>query len=327
MMTRFHYLRRANLSGLALSARRGLTMMEIIVAVAIILTIMVGVVWSFVELLDSHDRARARMEATANARSAMEVLSRDIKTARNDAATTGSFTGQTDSSAGGGDRFDNDGDGDVDEELFNAIDDDGGWAAAQDDKHAILSSGTLGQYAERPVFYGAADLGDGDIDEDTGATSATLEFDIYDSPGEPLNRHVRFYVGNDSDGTPHTLMREVIGVDPVTSTTVITSGPLCYNVHSFGLLFWNHALAKDASANPWDTQWPPVTTGSLTVAPSTVYARISVYAGKPYDLDEVPAGQVIETVTLSTAVNVEAVLADPTYAAQRTPVPPIGSTP
>lgn len=327
MMTRLCRLPRRNLTGLSLSARRGLTMMEIIVAVAIILTIMVGVVWSFVELLDSHDRARARMDATANARAAMEVLSRDIKTARNDAGNPGSFVGQTNSSPGGGDRFDDDGDGDVDEESLNGADDDGSWVLAQDDKHALLSSGSLGQYAERPVFYGAPDLNDGDIDEDLGATSATLEFDIFDSPGEPLNRHVRFYVGNDFEGTPHTLMREVTGVDPVTSTTVITSGPLCYNVQSFGLLFWNHASAKDSSANPWDTQWPPVTTGSLTVAPSTVYARISVYAGKPYTLDEVPADQVLEAVTLSTIVNVEAVLADPTYAAQRTPVPPIGSAP
>lgn len=303
-----------------LSSRKGLTMLEMVIAVTIVLVIMAGVVAVFVELLRSHDQARARMDATANARAAMETLSLEIKRARNTTGTM-TFVAQTASSAGGGDRIDNDADGTADEETMNGADDDGDAVQPAAAVHVLIPSGS-GNYAERPVFYTTNDLDDRRIDEDLGATSSTLEFDTFDAPGEPLNRRVRFYIGNDPDGKPNTLMREVSGTDPVTSAAVVTSGPLCYNVVSFGALYWNHAKAKNASENPWETDWPP-TTGTLTASPSTVYLQISVYAGTPVPLQELPASREIETITLTTAVNVEAVLADPTYVAQRTPITPI----
>lgn len=301
------------------SRQLGMTLMEMIVAITIILTIMTGVVWSFVELLESHDKSRARMDATANARAAMEMLSTEVKRARNTTGTVAlAFTGRTDSVAGNGDRVNQDQDADTDEELLDGADNDGDWIIASD-RHAIIPAGGV-QYAERPVFYQQPDLGDAHIDEDLGATSATVEFDTFDVPGEPLDRRVRFYIGTDAEGTPNTLMRELTGTDPTTSSTVTTSGPVCYNVASFGLLFWDHSQAKTATANPWQTEWP--VSGALTVAPSTVYARISVYAGTPIPLNELPATTEIETVTLISVINVEAVLADPTYVAQRTPVTP-----
>lgn len=300
--------------------RRGMTFIEMVVALMIVMTIMTGVVWAFIELLQSHDRARARMDATANARSAMEVLSNEIKRARNTTGTLTVFVGTSNSSTGGGDRTDNDGDGDRDEELLNAADDDADWALTTD-RHAIIPAGPV-QYAERPVFYQQPDLGDGGIDEDLGQTSATLEFDTFDVPGEPLNRRVRFYIGQDADGQPNTLMKEVRGTDPATSTTVVTTGPLCHNVVGFGAMFWDFADAKTPTANPWQTEWPPSTT-PLTSSPSSVYLTISVYAGSPYSYEELPGNLEIETVKLSTVVNVEAVLADPAYIAQRLPVTPI----
>ncbi len=308
-----------------LSSERGLTLMEMVVAITIIMIIMVGVVWSFVELLDSHDKARARMEATANARHALEVMSSEFKRARNGTSRFGPFAGQTISVAGGGDRFDDDGDGDFDEEIFNGADDEGTWVRATHDKHVALAPASETQYyVERPVFFGYPDLGDGDVDEDIGATSATVQFPTFDVPGDPLSRYVRLYLGYDPDGRPHTLMREIRGVDPVTSQVVVTSGPLCYNVHSFGVLYWNHAMASDSGANPWEMNWPPVAPRPRpTVAPSSVYIRLKVYAGKPYDLDEVPVTEVIETVSLDTVVNIEAVMAHPTYVSQRTPILPV----
>lgn len=302
--------------------RRGLTLMEMVVAITIIMIIMVGVVWSFVELLDSHDKARARMEATANARHALEVMTSEFKRGRNSSSQFGGFRGETISVTGGGDRFDDDGDGDFDEEIFNGADDEGSWVRASHDKHVALAPASETQYyVERPVFFGYPDLGDGDVDEDIGATSASVQFPTFNVPGDPLNRFVRLYLGEDPDGRPHTLMREIRGVDPVTSQVVVTSGPLCYNVHSFGVLYWNHLLANDPNANPWEMSWPAGTIP--TVAPSTVYIRLKVYAGKPYDLDEVPNYEVIETVTLDTVVNIEAVLAHPSYVAQRTPILPV----
>ncbi len=304
----------------ARSTARGMTIIEVVVAITIILVIMSGVVWAFVELLQSHDKARARMDATANARAAMEVLSVEIKRARNTTGTLTVFQGTTTSSAGGGDRVNQDQDTATDEEALDGTDDDGDYAVAGSDLHAIIPASSV-NYAERPVFFQQPDLDDRDIDEDLGAISSILEFDTFDAPGEPLNRRVRFYIGNDPNGEPNTLMREVTGVDPISSTTVATSGPICHNVVSFGALFWDHSVAKTPSANPWLQSWPPA--APLTSSPSTVYLTITVYAGTPYPFDELPANLQVETVNLTTVVNVEAVLADPTYVAQRLPVTPV----
>lgn len=309
--------------------RRGMTLLEVVVAITIVLIIMSGVVWSFVELLESHDKSRARMDATANARAAMEMLSSEVKRAKNTTGTLGiAFVGETISSSGGGDRIDQDEDGTIDEELFDGADTDGDYVVAADDRHVLIPSGAV-QYAERPVFYQAADLDDANIDEDIGATSATVEFNTFDVPGDPLDRRVRFYIGSDADGQPNTLMREIRGTDPITSTTVVTSGPVCYNVVSFGMLFWNHANAKTASANPWETVWPPSGSSgaTVTIAPSSVYMEVSVYSGTPYSLEELPVDREIETVSVTTTVNVEAVLADPSYVAQRTAVLPVTTGP
>lgn len=311
-----------------LNRRRGMTLLEVVVAITIVLIIMTGVVWSFIELLESHDKSRARMDATANARAAMEMLSTEVKRAKNTTGTLGlAFQGETITSAGGGDRIDQDEDGTIDEELFNGEDDDGDYVVATNDRHALIPAGGV-QYAERPVFYQNADLDDANIDEDIGATAASVEFDTFDVPGEPLDRRVRFYIGSDADGQPNTLMREIRGTDPVTSTTVMTSGPVCYNVVSFGMLFWNQSNAKTETANPWETIWPPADTGTtITITPSSVYMEVSVYAGTPLSLEELPADREIDTVSVTTMVNVEAVLADPSYVAQRTPVLPVTSAP
>jgi len=301
------------------NAARGLTFLEMVVAITIVLTIMAGVVAVFIELLRSHDQARARMDATANARAAMEVLSLEIKRAQNTTGTL-AFVASTSSGAGGGDRINQDNDGATDEETLNGADDDTEWAAASD-LHALLPAGAA-TYAERPVFYQNPDLDDRHIDEDIGNTSTTIEFDTFDAPGEPLNRRVKFYIGTDADGQPDTLMREVSGTDPVTSLSVVTSGPVCHNVVDFGALYWDHSQAKDNTINPWQMNWPPAA-APLTASPSTVYLTISVYAGTPLSLQELPANQEIETITLTTAVNIESVLADPTYIAQRTAITPV----
>src|SRR5690606_18754373 len=95
------------------------------------------------------------------------------------------------------------------------------------------------------------------------------------------------------------------------------------NVHSFGLLFWDYRDAKTPTANPWRTQWPPITgVPPGTQTPSSVYIRLSVYAGKPDALTDLPANREIEPVTLTTVVNVESVLASPMYVAQRSLIDP-----
>lgn len=303
--------------------RRGMTLLEVLVAVTITVLIIGGATITFIQLLRSHDRAQARVEATANARSAIESLSIELKRAE----TTGPlmmFRGSTETSGSlGGDAVDQDNDGKFDEEFLNGSDDDADWDIA-DDRHAIIdTSGT--RYAERPVYYQAADLDDWQIDVDIKQSSASVTFSTFDVPGE-IDRSVSYYLGNDPDGEPNTLMKQATYFDPVSSSVLTIAAPVAHHVFSFGLLFWDEAAAHDPTSNPWRTTWDD-TTSTSTRAPASVYMTISVYSGTPLSLEEMQPGQQIPTVTLTSVVDIEAVLASTQFrgykvaAGDITPIP------
>lgn len=301
------------------SNRRGLTLLEMLIATLIVTIIMGGVVVAFIELLDSHDKARARVEATNNARAGLDLISQELKRARNIAGATNVFSGDSPVSATEGDRFDLDQDGNIDEEEFDGTDDDGDFAAA-DDRHAVINDGGV-NYVERPVFYQRADSGDQHVDIDTQSKTATLEFDTFDVPGEPINRRVRFYVGT-FEGQPNVLVREVNGTDPVSGLPALPlRSPVSFNVVSFSALFWDFEIAKDPTQNPWLTDWDAV--GRPLSTPASVMLDLVVYAGTPFTLSDLPADRKIDNVRLNTVTNVESVLSHPDYVASRTPVAPI----
>jgi type II secretory pathway pseudopilin PulG len=292
-------------------ASSGFSLLEVLVAITITVLIIGAATITFIQLLRSHDRAQARVEATANARSAIDALSVELKRAE----TTGTlmvFRGATETSTTLGDGVNQDNDALTDEEILNGADDDADWQIA-DDRHAIIdTSGT--RYAERPVYYKAPDLDDWQIDVDIKRTSATVEFSTFDVPGE-IDRRVRFYLGNDPDGDPNTLMKELTYFDPASSSVLTVAAPVAHNVFSFGLLFWDEFSAHDPASNPWRTEWDD-TTSTSTRAPASVYMTISVYAGTPLSLQEVlAAGQQVPTVTLTSIVNIEAVLASTEFRA------------
>jgi len=299
--------------------RRGLTLTELLVAVTIVTLILTGVVLAFIELLRSNDRAQARIDATANARSAIEHLTTEFKRAETTGPRTLIFQGFTESAgAFGGDLLDQDQDGTVDEEPLNGADNDNDWTLARDDKHAVFpetSYGTESVYAERPVYYRFVDMDDGWVDVDIQQTSSSVTFSTFDVASELMFRQVRFYLGNDPEGQPNTLMKEVSGTDPESLTTRTIVAPVAHNVFSFGLLFWDYTVAQDPNANPWRTSWDSTAGG--TAAPATVYMTISVYAGTPLSLREIAAGQKVPTVTLTSLVNLESVLADPAFRASK----------
>lgn len=310
-------------------ASTGFTLLEVMVAVTITALIIGGATLTFIQLLRSHDRAQARVEATANARSAIEALTVELKRAE----TTGTlvtFHGSTESSSTllNGDAVDQDNDKQFDEELLNGADDDADWQVA-DDRHAIIdTSGT--RYAERPVYYQAMDLDDWHVDVDIRQSSGSVTFSTFDTPGEtgqPTGepRQVRFYLGQDPDGEPNTLMREVTYFDPGTSSVQVVAAPVAHNVFSFGMLFWDEARAHDPTTNPWLTSWDydGTTSSGGTNVPASVYITISVYSGTPLSLAEMQAGQQIPTVTLTTVVDIESVLASPEFLAFKADIIPI----
>jgi type II secretory pathway pseudopilin PulG len=291
----------------------------VLVALSITVIIIGGVGLTFVQLLRAHDRAQARVNATANARTAIEQLSLELKRAQTTGTATMLFEGNTETSGTfGGDAIDQDGDGQLDEELLNGADDDNDWQL-EDDRHAIINtSGTC--YVERPKYYQVKDLDDWQIDVDLKQSSSTVTFATFDVPGQPGNpytntpRMVTFYVGTDPDGEPNSLMKRVTYFDPVSSSTVTTDSPIAHNVFSFGLLFWDEARAHESTLNPWLTSWNDATSTDVGMGgPASVYMTISVYAGTPLSLTERQPGEQIDTVTLTSMVDIESVLGDPVF--------------
>lgn len=308
---------------------RGLTLVETLVAIAVVLAFFGGAILAFLQILQTKEETQARLEAVANARHALETISLEVKRARvlpQDATTSATaretFLGMT-AFLTEGDRIDNDLDGQTDEEGFNGIDDDADWTAV-DDLHAVMTTGTL-NYAERPTYRNVADLGDAHVDQDTVFSSSTLAFETFPTPGVSTQRIVTFWVGNDFDGQPNTLMMRTEQFDPLTSTSTFQDAPIAYNVLSFMALYYDAGREPTGGPrpNPWRTDWASSDpTRDRTTVPSTpvsVYLSVVTYSGtRP--MSAIVPGQKLDTVKLDTVVNVEAVLADPRYAALRQPV-------
>ena len=98
--------------------------------------------------------------------------------------------------------------------------------------------------------------------------------------------------------------------DPVTTST----GPVAFNVVSFGVLFW------DAQQRKWVDSWNAQGKPAGLELPVSALLSITVYAGKK-PLEQVDPAEPIDTVTQSTVVNIEQMLASPQYAALRPSYP------
>ena len=292
--------------------QRGLTLIEILVAIAITLAFLVGVVLAFIELMNSSDRAQARLNATANARHALGTISKEISRALGTGpnayfvATSGDFTV--------GDRSNNDSDTEVDEEFANGHDEDGDWTSAGD-RHA-----QIGPFVERSRFQGIPDLGDGGVDEDNRFAASTLIFNADPSSGMPSPgiRRIRYLLGS-FDGESNVLLQEVT-TDFGGPSELATTSPIAFGVLSFEALFWDQRDVHDdpTTDNGWKRLWNSddrVTSPPLL--PASVYLSATVYAGSPRELTQLQPNELRETVKLSTIANVQEVLFSPEYAAIR----------
>lgn len=307
--------------------RRGLTLIELLVAVTICLILALASSYGFVEAMRARDAAQNRLDATANARHALDTVGLELKRARLFPSTA---IGTTTNplylvpfqaqrfNLTAGDFRDQDQDGSVDEDtVVDGLDNDSDWTVATHDNHAeIPFVGGAGRVFERPFFGNVADLGDFRVDEDNQLGRTELRFETFPVAGGPPRRGVRIYLEDDPDdpqGNAFTLYRQVLELNPVTGIVTSNTGVLAKNVVSFTPLFYDLSLAPPA--NPWRTDWDTVprlvARDVFPEVPVSVYLKLEVYSGGPRPVQELATGEKIPTVSLSTVVNVESVLADP----------------
>ncbi len=306
-------------TGRAAGARRGLTLIEMVVALAVVLIFFGGALYAFLEIVRAKEAAQARLDAVANARHALETMSLEIKRARlMPAETTGPQTLREDFQVTStillvGDRKDNDRDGNVDEEVFDGADNDNDWITAHD-RHAAIPGAANAMYYERRFYRNEPDLGDARVDEDTRFTSAAISFQTFPLPTGASPRRVSFWLGEDLDGEPNTLMFQV--KDPDTEFNPPTAA-VAYNVLSFSVLCYDASETSGTlPRNPWKTRWnSDERLGNRNTEPTipvSVYLAVTTYSGSQ-PLSTVLPTQPLDSVTLHTVVNVESVLADPRY--------------
>lgn len=311
--------------------RRAFSLIEVLVVVSIVLLFFGAASLSIIQFIRSKEKAQARMEAVANARHAVDTIAKELRVARMLSVPGGGrlFFGQTAERGAPftGDRIDNDVDFAIDEEIIRGRDDDGDFV----NQHVQLKDPTAppvgpGNVYERPYFFNADDLGDQRVDEDVQFTTAEVEF--HTQPDGAGVRRVRFYLDS-FDGEDNVLLMQattdVGGPDEQASLS-----PIAHNVLSFSLLFWDPNGPPPSLADPYTRYYQRTwnsdnfTTGVAAMrVPSTIHIRVTTYAGSPQPLGEMVNGPAlpIESVTLSTVVNVEQVLGSAFYNSRRPPMP------
>jgi len=302
-------INRPAMAGMGNGRRRrpgGWTLVELLVALAIISTFLAGVFATFIQILKVSDHSERMIEAHENARAAADAIARVLKQTRLDPGGVRDFRGINVPTLFGN-RGDDDNDGRVDEEQPDGLDNDADWFSGRDDRHALIDN-----LQERPLFVGLADLGDDHVDEDCVLHQDQLRVAVYPDPNNRNRSETVILLIGSWEGENNVLLQTMLRDDGSGAAQPITA-PLAYNVVGLNILYWN------ANINPpyWVEQWDAATTptGPALEYPAAVYVAVSVYAGD-VPLDQIGAlgpRERIETMTATTVVNLEAVLHDPRY--------------
>ncbi len=306
---------------------KGLSLTELLVAMAISLVFMGSVTTAYINIARSADASQNRIQAHATARNALDSIVRDVlRIDRDPALLANQYFILTNRTFPYGDGIDNDGDGLVDEEVFDGFDDDGDWVLASD-RHAVI-----GPYTERRDYLGIPDFGDLNVDEDCLFGNDVLSFRI---PGDLFTLRpaevITFELGS-FDGEDNVLLRSRT-VDPDGVAPVTTVEPLAFEVVSFDVLAMN---ANDDVVSPGPIQRPywqseydaanyslfiqqPIGAPGLLAPyefPSALLIKIGVNASD-FPLNEVPgwpAGSgTLQVYELYTVIALDPVINDPTY--------------
>jgi prepilin-type N-terminal cleavage/methylation domain-containing protein len=296
----------------ASNRRRGLTLIEMLVSLAIMTILALAVFGISRMLMDTAAQSQAIIFATNNGRHALEQISTDLKNI--DSSVSNKLLVGTNLSLSYGDNIDNDMDGTIDEELPNGVDDDGDYNAAEDNLHATFDlSGVVDLKEWRGVGFASADWGDRHVDEDVVFSSDTLRFHADPTSPTYVYDEITYSIGS-LDGVDHVLLRNVVGwKSSGTSETVSTSG-LAYGVLSFNCLYWNPNVALPGGlgwVETWDSGSPPGT--AVFDLPAAVAVEVTTYADdepiESVDFTKDPK----RTMTLRTIISVEAVLLHSNY--------------
>lgn len=292
--------------------RQGVSLVELLVALAVASILVLVIVTTFVMIQRASNDSRRQIEATANARAALETISGDLK------ALTGPANARFKAEnhpLSYGDGIDNDGDGRTDEERPDGLDNDGDWSVASD-RQVVATT-----FTERTHYVGKADFGDAGVDEDCVFNRDALKFRInppanprypYDDTNydyEDVQYTVRTY-----DGLPDVLVRSTVRMKNGAVATS-SSAPLAYNVLSFNCLYWDPNVVP--SQQYWLETWDSEGTLKGTVnprflVPAAVLVEITVHAD-PKPPASYTAGEPVETVTMRTIVDVERVIQSPRF--------------
>lgn len=306
--------------------RRGLTIVEVLVALAIASVFLVSVMTSFVQILRASEESEATSNAHEQARSALLYLSRDTSAVRRDASAPVQTLILEDRTFAYGDGIDNDNNGGApDTMVFNGWDSANAWGPG-DDRHA-----TINGRRERPDFVLRPDLGDVRVGTDTKFGNDRLTLRIPPDPvsGDTRDELITYEIGS-FDGEDHVLLRTVVTA-PASASPSTVSEPVAFNVLGFDVLAWNpnaDSIYPPATSIPfWTTSWnaafkvfpltkpfnAPDGTPPLEF-PASLYFRVQVYSGRiPLaNLNWTP-GSPIETVSESTLTDLEVTLRDLRY--------------
>jgi len=291
------------------SPRRGVTLTELLVAIAISGIFLAGVMEGFMYILRASENAEAELEAVTNARAALETMSMEIKAARIDPRRPIQFFHGLSQDAAYGDGVDNDMDGRVDEEIHDASDNDGDYTSSEDDLHTNFGGGLF----ERKDLVNFPDLGDRHIDEDCRFANDILEFITFPDPNNPGYREktIRYSISI-FDSQPNVLVRHVVYNPHDPDTRYAEDDPIAFNVLSLSFLYWDPNRIPMNWITAWDSLYAPMFPDPQLELPAAVHISITVYSGtEPFTAYR--PGQKVETITLESMVNIEQVLKDERY--------------
>ena len=281
-------------------------MVELLVALAIASAFLSGVYMTFIQIIRAHDTAEARREAIRNARVALDQVADDFKQLD---AVISQLVG-VDIVLPFGDGLDNDGDGMIDEEVVDGLNNDftpDSAAPLISDRHAQIDDDLF----ERPLFVNRFDLGDADVDEDVlfGRDIVTLRILPSVPTPEVIIKRVDYFIG-EFDNQNNVLLRQT-EIFRENQEPLFGVSPLAFGVLSFDLLYWdpNAAPEDQGWVTSWDSTDAPIFNPPQLSLPASVYIRLAMTADRrPEELTS--NGQPVDTIVAWTMVNIEQTIND-----------------